>query len=197
MTLKKGEWILMIFTIAYILTYSIYYLSMGNYEFVFYIFVLVFFAILIMATLKKSKLDYIALWGLSLWGLLHMSGGGLIVAGDVLYRLEIIHLFDIGDTYVLKFDQFVHAFGFAVTTLVAYQLLRFQLKDKANYKLIYPLLFFIATGAGALNEIVEFLAVVILPQTGVGGYYNTLLDLVSNSAGSILALFFIHFYYRK
>jgi len=111
MAIKKGEWLLILFNLAYILTYSIYYLSIKNYEFVWYIFVLVFFAVIILGTLRKSKFDYFILWGLSLWGFLHMSGGGLIVNGNVLYALEIIHLFDIGDTYVLKFDQFVHASG--------------------------------------------------------------------------------------
>lgn len=195
--LRKGEWILAIFTAAYILAYSIYYISIRNYEFLWYVLVLVFFAALIIATLRKTNFDYVILWGLTLWGFLHMSGGGLIINGNVLYALEIIRLFNIGDTFVLKFDQFVHAFGFFVTTLVAYHLLKPHLNKKANYKIIYPLLFFIATGAGALNEIVEFIAVVIVPDTGVGGYFNTLLDLVFNAIGSIIGLFVIHFYYRR
>ena len=89
MKLRKGEWALVIFTAFYILAYTIYYVSIGNYEFVGYVAVLVFFAVLIASTLRKTNFDYIILWGLSIWGLLHMSGGGLIVNGDVLYALEI------------------------------------------------------------------------------------------------------------
>lgn len=43
-------------------------------------------------------------------------------------------------------------------------------------------------GFGAINEIVEFLAVVALPETGVGGYANTLLDLVFNFVGALSAV---------
>ncbi|HLD98314.1 MAG TPA: DUF2238 domain-containing protein [Candidatus Nanoarchaeia archaeon] len=195
--LKKGEWFLILFNLAYVIAFAVYYISIKNYEFLWYVLVLVFFFLVIGLTLRKTNFNYLILWGLSLWGLLHMSGGGLIIRGDVLYGLELIHLFDIGDTYVLKFDQFVHAFGFSVTTLVAWHLLKPYLNQKTNYKVIYVLLVAIAMGAGVLNEIVEFIAVVVAPETGVGGYYNTALDLVFNTIGSVIAVIFIHFKYRK
>ena len=43
-------------------------------------------------------------------------------------------------------------------------------------------------GLGALNEIVEFTAVLTVPNTNVGGYYNTALDLVFNGAGAACAM---------
>ena len=197
MNLKRGEWLLVIFNLAYVLAYGFYYLSIKNYEFLWYVLVLVFFALLVVATLRKTNFDYIVLWGLSLWGFLHMSGGGLIVPGTgrVLYALEVFRFFNIGDTYVLKFDQVVHAFGFGVTTLVAYQLLKPRIKNM-HKGLLYGLCVFIAMGAGALNEIVEFLAVVLATETGVGGYFNTGLDIVFNGIGSLIAVVFIYFYYK-
>jgi len=48
-------------------------------------------------------------------------------------------------------------------------------------------------GAGALNEIVEFVATVLVPETNVGGYYNTALDLVFNAAGALVAGLYIFF----
>ncbi|PIZ83988.1 hypothetical protein COX97_00050 [Candidatus Pacearchaeota archaeon CG_4_10_14_0_2_um_filter_05_32_18] len=134
-----------------------------------------------------------------------MAGGGVWIGegfwifngSGVLYSLEIVKLFSIGDTFVLKFDQFVHAFGFGATTIVAYSLIKPYLNSSTNYKIIYPALVSIAMGLGALNEIVEFVAVVAFPSTGVGGYYNTALDLVFNMVGSIIAIFVVHFYYRK
>ncbi|MEM3112946.1 MAG: DUF2238 domain-containing protein [Candidatus Pacearchaeota archaeon] len=197
MKLKKSEWFLIFFNLAYIITFALYYLSIKNYEFMWYVLVLVFFFLLIGLTLRKTNFPLGVLWGLSLWGLFHMAGGGLIVGDGVLYKLEIIRLLDIGDTYVLKFDQFVHAFGFGVTTLVAWHLIKPYLNNKTNYKILYVLLFAISMGAGALNEIVEFIAVVVAPETGVGGYFNTALDLVFNGIGSIIALFIVHFRYRK
>ena len=46
-------------------------------------------------------------------------------------------------------------------------------------------------GVGALNEIVEFAATVVMPETGVGGYINTSLDLVADLIGALAALIYI------
>jgi hypothetical protein len=42
-------------------------------------------------------------------------------------------------------------------------------------------------GFGALNEVIEFIAVLTLPNTNVGGYENTGWDLVANLVGTIIA----------
>ncbi|SRR3989344_2717828 len=196
MKLKRGEWFFVLFNLAYIIPFTIYYLSIKNYEFLWYVVVLVGFALLIGLTLRKTNFDYLALGGLSLWGLLHMTGGGLIVGENVLYAFEVWKIANVGDTYFIKFDQFVHAFGFGVSTIVAYQLLKPRIK-KMNLSLLYGLCVFIAMGAGALNEVVEFIAVVVAPATGVGGYFNTGLDLVSNMIGSFIALIIVHLKYEK
>jgi len=151
MKLTRDEWFLVIFNLVYIIGFAIYYISIRDYEFLWYVLVLVILFTLVASTLHKSKFDYLILWGLSLWGLMHMAGGGLIVSGAVLYKLKLIYLFDIGDTYILKFDQFVHAFGFGVTTLVAWHLLKPYLNNKVNYKIIYPMVVLIAMGAGAFK----------------------------------------------
>lgn len=192
MKLTKKHWFILSFSLFYILAYGLYYISIKNYEFMWYILVLMFFFFLIFITLPKTKFDYPILWGLSIWGLLHMSGGGIVVNGDVLYNYVVLPLFQLGGNSVLKFDQIVHMFGFGVTTLVAFHILKPYLKN-SNYKVIYPLLVFVAMGAGALNEIVEFMAVVMIPNTNVGGYYNTALDLISNTIGSMIAIIVIHF----
>lgn len=193
---KTQKWFLIIFNLAYVLGFGAYYLLAGNYEFVWYVAVLVFFFILVLATWSRAKFDPIILWGLSIWGLLHMAGGGLKVGDGVLYSLYLIPIIGSGDAYILKFDQVVHMFGFAVATLVVYHLLRPYLNNQTNWKVVYPLIIAAGMGLGVLNEIVEFIAVVIFPNTGVGGYYNTAIDLIFNTLGAIAAAFFIHYYYR-
>jgi hypothetical protein len=42
-------------------------------------------------------------------------------------------------------------------------------------------------GVGAINEIVEFVATLVIPDTNVGGYTNTGWDLVADLAGAIVA----------
>ncbi|MBI2628493.1 DUF2238 domain-containing protein [Candidatus Pacearchaeota archaeon] len=193
MKFKKSEWLLVIFNLIYIVAFSAYYISIKNYEFLIYILILVIIFALVLFTLRKSKFDNTILWGLSVWGLLHMAGGGIRIDGATLYSMKIIHLFNVGDTYVFKFDQFVHAFGFMVATLVGYHLLKPYLNEKTNYKVVYPLLIAIGMGLGALNEIAEFIAVLVVQSTGVGGYFNTLLDIVFNTIGAIIAVIIIHF----
>ena len=46
-------------------------------------------------------------------------------------------------------------------------------------------------GLGALNELVEFIATLLIPETNVGGYLNTGWDLVANFVGATLAAIII------
>jgi uncharacterized membrane protein YjdF len=193
MNLKKSEWILVLFNLAYLIGFSWFYFQQNNWEFLLYIGVIVVFFILIAATIRKSKFNNFILWGLSIWGLLHMLGGGLMIGDHVLYKQMIYPFIMSGEMSILKFDQLVHIYGFFITTLVGYYLLLPYLTEKTNWKVVYFLLVMVGMGFGALNEVAEFVATVIMPESGVGGYVNTSLDLVSNMIGSILGVLFIHF----
>ena len=54
-----------------------------------------------------------------------------------------------------------------------------------------------AIGVGALNEVFEFMMVVILPNIGVGDYTNNAIDLVANSLCAILGVRLSHDYSNK
>ena len=51
-------------------------------------------------------------------------------------------------------------------------------------------------GFGALNEVVEFAATLLVPETNVGGYRNTGWDLVANLFGATAAVSLIWSYGR-
>lgn len=190
--IRKGEWWLLAFNLAYILAFFIYYFSIGNYEFLWYIGVLLFFVVLIGVTLQRTKFDYFILCALSLWGFLHMAGGGIRVGESVLYALRIFTVYSGGpEFYILKFDQVVHFYGFLVCTVIVHHLLAPKLKAPARVEYFVAAL--ASMGLGALNEIVEFAAVVFFPSTGVGGYYNTALDLVFNMLGAFAGILVIKF----
>src|SRR3989344_8190539 len=125
--LRKGEWFLMIFNLAYIIGFGAYYISIKNYEFLWYVGVLVFFFLLIGLTLHRSKFDYLVLWGLSLWGLMHMAGGGVLVDGEVLYRLKLIPIIENTNYLILKYDQFVHFYLYVIVSMAAFHLLEKQI----------------------------------------------------------------------
>lgn len=171
---------LLAFNVGYLAIFSGLAFAAGNREFFIYILVVLFFVVLLLKKHRALGLSNGVLWGLSIWGLLHMAGGNLMVAGDVLYNYEILD--------ILRYDKPVHTYGFAVTTIVGWQLLKPYLKTSFNKTTIAVLLVMIATGVGALNEVIEFLAVVTVPETNVGGYRNTALDLVFNLVGAILAV---------
>ncbi len=165
-----------------------------NGEFVFYCAVMLIQAVLVVVTHRRCDFNQPVLWGLSLWGLAHMVGGLVPVPESwptngpirVVYSWWII-------PDRLKYDQVVHAFGFYVMTCVCWQGLTAIVRNLRPARHWQPtfgaLLLCIAasTGFGALNEVIEFAATLLVPKTNVGGYMNTGWDLVSNLVGAIAA----------
>ncbi len=192
MLLKKGQLLIFILSLIYVLIFSLLFIFRKNYEFIIYVVVVIFFFGLILFTNKKVNYPNSVLWGLSLWGLLHMSGGGILFKdGSRLYELMLI---SISETYsILKYDQFVHIVGFFVATLVAFVLLKPLLRPIKKWTALSIVIIMAGLGFGALNEIVEFSATIIVPSTGVGGFVNTSLDLIANLIGAILAMIWIRF----
>jgi len=117
-----------------------------------------------------------------------MMGGGVHVGENVLYRLIVLPLYDShdvsGEFVLLKFDQVLHFYIYFVMSFILAHLLRGKIKTRPLYTGIIIALASIGLSVG--NELIEFAAVVFLKNTGVGGYYNTLLDLLFNSLGAII-----------
>lgn len=180
-------------TAAYLLAAVLGAVFGGNREFFFYIAVMLVLIALIGVLHRRVGLPTAMLWALSFWGLLHMAGGlvplppGWPYEGDqgVFYSLWLI-------PDRLKYDQLVHAYGFGVTTWLCWHVLKSSLrtpdgrKPRPSFGLL-SLCVAAGMGFGALNEVIEFIAVLSLPQTNVGGYVNTGWDLVSNLTGSVIA----------
>ncbi len=181
----RGVVAVAIFTLLYLAASVLVAIGRGNKEFVFYIVVMVALIALVLTVHRKVGLTTLTLWGLSLWGFLHMAGG-LVSIGDgkVLYNWWLV-------PDRLKYDQVVHAFGFGVTTWVCWQAMRRNLADPRPR--FGPLFLCVAAGMGfgAMNEIVEFIATLTMPETNVGGYINTGWDLVSNAVGATVAALLI------
>lgn len=168
----------------------------GNAEFAFYLITLLILIAVVLGIRRRVGFSDGVLWALTLWGLAHMTGGlvpvpdGWPYEGDtpVMYSAWIIPSW-------LKYDHVVHAWGFGTCAVVCWQSLasmlaagnparRAALKPSGGQALLCALA---AGGLGAANEIVEFIATVIMPSTNVGGYVNTALDLCANAAGALLA----------
>lgn len=182
MPLRRGERAVGWFTLAYVAAAAPYALWRGNVEFLFYIAVLAAIAGALLALHRRVALQGATLWCLSVWGLLHLAGGLVPLPGEtrVLYNLWLV-------AERLKFDQVVHAFGFGVTTWVCWQALcRLTGAARPSFGRL-ALCVAAGMGFGALNEVVEFVATLLVPDTNVGGYRNTGWDLIANLAGSSAA----------
>jgi hypothetical protein len=177
------------FTITYLTGALILALLRGNLEFLFYIAVMLTLIGAVWWVDRYVGLSTGVLWALSFWGLAHMAGGLLTVPAawpvsspsGVLYTLWLV-------PERLKYDQIVHAYGFGVTTWVCWQGLRAAIRRRggsADATLgLMVLSAAAALGFGALNEVVEFVATLLVPDTNVGGYRNTGWDLVANLVGA-------------
>lgn len=193
MELKKESRLILIFTVAYFVFFTLMSVIWKNYEFLYYIGVMSLLLILIVLYYKKLHLSPIILWSLSILGLMNVAGGNVNIYGTRLYDFWIIE-------GILKYDNIMHALSIFIATFVAYNIIspHLDLKTKHHPILFSLLLILIALGIGSLNEISEFIAVVFLgAQEEVGDYFNNALDLVFNLLGSIIAVFFIFPYHSK
>lgn len=182
-----------LFTAAYLLAAVVALVLTGNREFVFYIVVMLLLIAGIAVLHRRVGLTAPLLWALSLWGLLHMAGGLVPLPASWPHQGEHAVLYSwwlVPDR--LKYDQLVHAYGFGTTTWVCWHALSRGWRQPDGQP-VQPsfgtLLLCLAAGIGfgALNEVVEFVAVLTIPNTNVGGYENTGWDLVSNLTGAALA----------
>lgn len=194
MKISKNIIVMMIFVATYMISTLIYAWDTGNSEFLLYLLITLLIMVGVIYAHKRIDFTDITLWFLAIWGFMHMAGG--LVAVPASWSIE-------GDVRVLyswwiipnlfKYDNLVHAFGFGTTTWCCWQ----GLKVAAKTRRMRPsfgrltLVVMAAMGFSALNEIFEFIAVLTVPNTNVGGYENTCWDLVYNLIGCLIAAIII------
>jgi len=194
--LREGQKSIFIVGVLLLAIFTPIFFIAKNYEFVAYVGVVLAVGILIFYTNRKVNYPNGLLWGLLSWAGLHLAGGGIIVGDGVLYRLILLPLSE--EYGIFRYDQFVHIWGFAVATYLAYVILLPSLVDGPRRWVSLGIVIVMAgLGFGAVNEIIEFSATVFFDETGVGGYVNTSLDLVSDLVGALIALVLIRKNERK
>ncbi len=155
-----------------------------NWEFVFHALAASAVACVVVWVKRSIDLSNRFLWATVLCTALHM-GGGLIpvpkawptLGGPILYNLWLIE-------GVVKYDHLVHAFGFGVAAVGCWQVLRSIVPDLRPSPAPLLICWIAAQGCGALNEVAEFAAVLLIERTNVGDFENAMLDLVANAVGA-------------
>lgn len=194
---NRAEWGVAIFTFVYVAGFTLWFIAIGNYEFIVYVLTMLGLIALVALSLRSAAYPPEMLWALSVWGLAHMAGGGVPLGDSVLYNLHLLPIVVTEHIFILKYDQLVHAYGFGITAWLLWHLLvrHYPATRGTATASVYPVLG--AMGLGGLNEMIEFSAVLLVPDTNVGGYYNTALDLVFNTTGALLAMLLLNLDSRR
>ncbi|MEN9625864.1 MAG: hypothetical protein RL557_192 [archaeon] len=192
MKVSFHHWLIFIFTLVYTFIFGIYYFNIGNFEFLWYVGILILIIILVCWLHLRYRFSTGLLWGISLWGLLHMIGG-TDINGVRTYARMIYPLFSAGmtGTAIFRYDQFMHFYVYVVATIMLYHIVQSYIRDDMPWSILSVLLVVMGIGIGAINELVEFLPALLLPDTGVGDYFNTMWDIVFNTLGAIAAVLYL------
>lgn len=163
------------------------FLIRGNTEFILYAVTLTVLIVVVWRSHRVFNYPALALWGFTAWLIMHMCGGFIHVAGTRLYDLVLIPLVA-APYHILRYDQFVHAACYFVITLLLGRVVAQRADARTGMVTIRLLAVLAAMGVGAINEMIEFLAVAFLGAAeGVGDYINNALDICFNGIGALLA----------
>lgn len=177
--MKPARLILYALVGVYLVAFGVIAVTQGNREFIYYGLVLAAIIAGLLVMDRRVHFSVGLLWALALWGLAHLAGGTVRVGDGVLYAYWFI-------PGRLKYDNVVHAYGFFVATLACWQALRAATNARPTLGVLVGVAL-MGMGLGALNEVIEFAATLLFPETNVGGYVNTSWDLVANLVGATTA----------
>jgi hypothetical protein len=185
--LPGEKWVLS-FTLAYFSAFTAWFVTRGDFEFFAYSVTMAVLIVFIALAVRIVNFPLSMLWALSLWGLSHKAGGGIPVGDGVLYTVTVLPIAGSGELAILKYDQIVHVIGSALITWVLWHVMASFYPAMRRSWAIYVYSALAAMGIGAIHELVEFTAVLTFPETNVGGYHNTILDLAFNAVGALAAI---------
>jgi putative membrane protein len=189
---KKSEWLVLVFNFTYLILFALHFLNRGNYEFIWYIFIMLILIGVFSLLHKKYNFSTLTLVGLSVWGIAHMFGGSTLLGEPRVYARILVNLFTTGDTTLFRYDHLLHFYFYVVMTSMIYQIAKRYFKKDAHWLAVSGLVVFASMGVGAFNKIIEFLPVLFLPETGVGGYYNVAWDIIFNTLGALATIVYIN-----
>ncbi|MFP4402125.1 MAG: hypothetical protein ACLFPL_02740 [Candidatus Nanoarchaeia archaeon] len=181
--------LLIVLNLLYIIPSTYIFLQRSNIEFLAYLAIVLLLGVIFIRFLQKGYLKLHEMYLLSFWGLLHIMGGLLIFSnGSNLYSQVLINIIDNGGGYViLKMDQVIHMYGFGLAAYIMHRILHEKTQTTQTSSIFIGIFaVIIAIGFGALNEVVEFMVVLLVEFHGVGDLYNMGFDLIFNLAGAIL-----------
>jgi len=116
------------------------------------------------------------LWALTAAAIGNLCGGVLILGGEQLYMVTLIG--------PVAFDDLQHSAATGIVAVACWKLLGTWLPGVRTPRIVAAVL--MAAGLGTIIEMAEFVGATLW-ETNVGGYPDSMIDLVSNLAGATIA----------
>jgi len=115
------------------------------------------------------------LWALVSIAVGNLAGGVLLIGGDPLYEAVVVD--------PLRYDKIFHTYAAGVAAWAFHEALDRWAGRPGLYVALSA--FLMASGAGALVEMVEYIGSLILENNSIGDYGNNMGDLVANTLGAL------------
>ena len=145
-----------------------------------YVPITILLAVAVFFIHHSVELSMTSLWALVAVAIGNLAGGIYLVEGQPLYVKRLL-----GD---FRYDKPFHTVATAIAAWAAYEVIAKWAVGRASRPAIAVASVLVAAGLGALVEIIEFVGSVVIENANVGGYGDTMLDLVVNTAGATAAV---------
>src|SRR3989344_2321350 len=188
---KQKNSLVLLFSVVYLLVFTLNAIFAQNYEFLYYTVLIAVLIYIVLVINQRMHFAPFIVINLSLLGFLHLLGGNAYISTIRLYDFYFV-------PGLVKYDNLIHVYGTFIVTLLLYSMVSVYLDRQVisqRYWVIAVGLVLMAIGVGAVNELVEFFAVVYFGAAEqVGGDFNNSLDLLFNTLGSILACVILYWF---
>ncbi len=155
--------------------FLVYGIAVGSSSVAYYVPVTILLVVLMSALHLSARFSVALMWGLAAVAIGNMAGGVILVDGSPLYELAVVG--------PVQYDKLFHAFATGVGAWAALEALR-HWGIPRRPALVFAAVM-VASGGGALVEIVEYFGSLLIENDSVGGYTNNMQDLIANTLGAV------------
>ena len=175
-SIRRHPWIVGV-TAAYVAGWTVYGFAAGSDLAFPYLLWMLFAGGLILYVEGRVRFSTHVLVLLAGAGFGHMAGGHLVFDGVMLYE----HSWG-----VISYDHLLHFVGLGAAGLAVWEATGWRLRATSGFEAAL-VAFLGANTVGAIIEIGEYLATLVVTVARVGDYTNNMQDLIANLLGSVVA----------
>ncbi len=168
-------------TALYVVAWTVYGLGTGNSQVYAYLAWMISMACLVTYVDYRVRFSNHVLVLLCIVGFCHMAGGNVDFDGVLLYEQAWGYV---------RYDHLVHAVGLGAAGLAVWEATRRMLAAEGGAQAVVVIILG-GNAIGAWIEMGEYLVTLVNPSARVGGYVNSMQDLIANLVGTALAAWWV------